>query len=1216
MERQSSERKFSMKTFRAPPLPSNKKEITTVGPFTLSEPVMSAVNSVQTKFDAPGEIELGREGRLLQEFLQFDGLTRQIIDAYDYWIVESLPRRITSTVIQFSLGTIKFEDITVMNPTMILPGTQTRVKQYPHNARRDKTTYALSIYATMRFYPKGSDTASQEETFKLGEVPVMIGSKYCNLYGLSGKKLVEKGECDKDPFAYFIIEGQEKIVLQHDKLRYNKPFIFPKDNKKPDNGMFEESVNLNSKKTELSMIICRFTAMPTIDFPTNNEAKVFSSPSEIDPKKSTVVNLYYDLKTKAILIKLDKFIPDTYLNIFYLYELYGVSDIDRAKEMILNYVPEKNRTKIMTFLNKGEMDYRMKQDIISVLKGVMKMSEKVEKQSTQTQLEFYQEKIGEVFFKQTEGPLYETKQDRYNAKLEMLSIMTARFSEYQTNCREADHRDSWSNKRVVSAGPAMEHLFNQIWNSMIHELVKDYLSTVTVNERTFEISGVHARLPSTVIKDTFVRSFNPNTWGVQQSIMKENMTDFLKNETLLAKYSQILKISPETSDKGKQTSIREVNFTQTGYICAIETPEGKQCGIVKGLAVGCYISIGRDEIVIAQYAKQAQLISPTQDELNDSAFILNGKFIGWCNGKQCETDLKKARRSMRIHRDTMIYFETPKILWVYCDGGRPTRPLLIVNPETGRLVIDEKDLWNASFYDLLKEGAVEYIDALEQEFSCVVAQSIWDPVFGLEENVRNKKSSVTAQRDPRHYSTFNEIIEAPKYTHCEMDPNSILSLVASIIPMPDRSQAPRNTYQTSMGKQALSIQNTNAINRFDTEVKSLAYPSPTLFETQMYKYIGLDDLPIGETVMVAVMSYGGYNQEDSIIINQAAVDRGRFRIVRTITYKTIQLSGNKDFVESIQKPIKKVSNADSLDEDGVILPGTYVRQGDCLIGKVKKILRTREVIDASVYVGVGDSGIVERVLKTTSAESRKIVMVKIREVRKLRAGDKLASRYAQKGTIGIVMPSESMPVVMSGPNAGMIPDLIINPHSIPSRMTVGKMVEIMTSKAAAMTGKKVNATAFRKFDLDAYGDELAKLGFDRYGSETMMNGMTGEMFENSIFMGPCYYQALKHHVQDKIQQRGRGPVKITTRQPTAGRTKGGGKHMPQWTIKCLLVRNPTLGEQFLIRELSGKMFKFRENPESLLYQAKIGNFLVALGKTQGYGHNKKDWAILSQAPIQ
>jgi DNA-directed RNA polymerase beta subunit len=196
---------------------------------------------------------------------------------------------------------------------MILPGSQTRIKQYPHNARRDKTTYAISIYGTMRFYPKGSEVYTQEENFKIGEIPVILGSRFCNLYGLTGKQLIEKGECDKDPFGYFIIEGQEKIVLQHDKLRFNKPFIFPKDNKKPNNGMFEESVNLNSKKTELSMIICRFTAMPTIETPMMDETKVFSE-NEIDPKKSTVVNLYYDLKTKALLIKLDRFIQDTYLN--------------------------------------------------------------------------------------------------------------------------------------------------------------------------------------------------------------------------------------------------------------------------------------------------------------------------------------------------------------------------------------------------------------------------------------------------------------------------------------------------------------------------------------------------------------------------------------------------------------------------------------------------------------------------------------------------------------------------------------------------------------------------------------------------------------------------------------------------------------------------------------------------------------------------------------
>ena len=1151
----------------------SKLDKLTVNDLPYPQEIIKVSNAITSNTDTAGEIKVGPEGKLLQEFLQFDGLTKQIIDAFDYWLEVILARRIVTTVIPFALGKITFSNVVIKPPQYMDTEAGEERRMFPLYARRNKVTYAVSVYVNIAFYAKDntSDKPNQSDDVKIAEIPVMLGSKYCNLRGLNEKQLLSIGECALDPYGYFIIEGQEKIVLQHDKLRFNKPFIFPKENKNrnKETGIFEEYVNLNSKKQEFSSFICRFTAMPNLDSERFSEQKEFLPTIQYDAKKSTVVNMLFDKKGKTIVIQLDRFIPDTYLNIFGIYELYGVnfenseSGLLKPILMIINYIKEENQSQIITFLNRAFVIYRNERTtLIDSLKKVMKLPQEIENDTPERQIKFYQERIGEVLFKQTEGVIYaDDKQRKYDAKLQMLSIMVARFAEYNMNLRSLDDRDSWSNKRIVSAGPAIEHLFNQIWNFLVVEsMIKGSLINVTINEPNFILNNTINKIPGSFVKDNFVRSFGPNTWGVQQSIMKENMTDFLKNETLLAKYSQILRISPETSDKGKQTAIREVHPTQLGYICPIETPEGKQCGIVKSLAVGCYVSIGRDEGLIYNFIVSSNLLYLDQSSVYNTALILNGKFIGWCDGSQTQIVLRDARRRESIYRDTLIYFEKPRTLWIYCDGGRPTRPLLIVDQKTGRLVIEMKNMWNSSFSELLREGCVEYIDALEQE-ECVVAQSIWDPVFKLIETknmgsmLAEKYRNPTAQRDPTLFDSFREIITDPNYTHCEMDPNAILSLVASIIPMPDRSQAPRNTYQTSMGKQALSIQNTNSINRFDVEVKSLAYPSRAIFETQMYKYIGLDQLPIGETVMVAMMSYLGYNQEDAIIINQESVDLGLFRIVRTLTYKTIQIS-DKDFTEVIQRP-KKAKNMDMLDKDGVILPGSFVRPDDCLIGKVKKYHGTNEVVDASVYVGMGDTGIVERVLKTTSSDSRRIVLVKIREVRKPLAGDKLASRYAQKGTIGIVLPKADMPQINTGPNAGMTPDLIINQHSIPSRMTIGKMIEIMTSKVAAMKGEKINATAFRPFDLDEYSNSLASFGFDRYGKETMINGMLGHEFNTKIFVGPCYYQALKHHVVNKIQQRARGAIKATTRQPTAGRTKGGGIRLGEMERDALISHGAT-----------------------------------------------------------
>jgi DNA-directed RNA polymerase II subunit RPB2 len=357
-----------------------------------------------------------------------------------------------------------------------------------------------------------------------------------------------------------------------------------------------------------------------------------------------------------------------------------------------------------------------------------------------------------------------------------------------------------------------------------------------------------------------------------------------------------------------------------------------------------------------------------------------------------------------------------------------------------------------------------------------------------------------------------------------------------------------------MGKQALGIQHTNSINRFDTEVKSLMYPTRPLFETETYKMIGLDQLPAGENVIVAIMTYMGFNQEDSIIINKGALDRGRFRISRTITCKTVEVLATKDgsseliglppsaYISDKKELAKKFRK---LGPNNIVRIGEIVKEGDCLVAKTKKS-PNGELSDVSLYVGLGQAGIIERVLVSDTgfstgnySDNRKVVSIKIREMRIPQSGDKFASRYAQKGTIGLVLSEEDMPFVLYGKNKGIRPDIIINPHGIPSRMTQGKIIEILTSKAAAASGSTINCTAFRHFNIEEFRSTLRSNGFNSSGYEVLANGMTGKMCQADIYMGPCYYQALRHNVKDKIQSRARGPSSKLTRQPISGRALGG-----------------------------------------------------------------------------
>lgn len=384
----------------------------------------------------------------------------------------------------------------------------------------------------------------------------------------------------------------------------------------------------------------------------------------------------------------------------------------------------------------------------------------------------------------------------------------------------------------------------------------------------------------------------------------------------------------------------------------------------------------------------------------------------------------------------------------------------------------------------------------------------------------------------------------------------------------------------SMGKQALGVYHSNHHLRFDTTMKMLVYPSRPLFETQIYSHLGLNQMPAGQMVILAIAAYTGYNQEDSLIFNQGAINRGLFRMVVYRSYKSIQVQ-SREIRELIMhpKPTRTEDEAPdkfaALDENGIARLGAVVKPGDIIIGKQRTILKTGQVEYANTVVGIGEGGIVDKILITTNDTGWKLVKVKIREHRIPIAGDKFASRHAQKATIGMILPEADMPfapqrnverevmtrtgerVRRSVPVGAIRPDLIMNPHAIPSRMTIGKMIEIVTSKVGALKGERINATAFQPFELDEFRRNLVAYGFNSYGNETLYGGFEGKPMQAQIFMGPCYYQALRHHVKDKIQMRARGGIKAVTHQPVSGRQRRGGLRMGEMERDCILSHGGT-----------------------------------------------------------
>ena len=494
------------------------------------------------------------------------------------------------------------------------------------------------------------------------------------------------------------------------------------------------------------------------------------------------------------------------------------------------------------------------------------------------------------------------------------------------------------------------------------------------------------------------------------------------------------------------------------------------CGLVKQSAITNWISVEQSEQIIWEHIKLDRSDWPNAS--NKAVLWMNGKYMGWCDGPALRKKVIAIRRRSANPFDTTCVIFDGRVLHIYTDPGRPTRPLLVVNEETGRLVIDELNLWGKPFQVIQRAGAIEYIDAFEQEYT-TIAQNIDDLKMNIADqeaaiqiqqehleslvNLSRQQQDDTGPFDPdaidkmaasqkaiteniqRDQSVVEALVKKTKFTHCELDPTAIMGTSASLIPLPDHNQGPRNTFQTSMGNQSMGIVHSNLSTRFDTTAKALAYPSRPLFETQMYRVLGLDEMPAGQTVIGAIMTYGGFNQEDSIIFNQGSIDRGLFLMVVTKSYKAIAKStGNSEVTETFEYPAVKKGDPmlyEALDSNGIARVGADVGEGYVLISKKRRIGRPPSHIDSyeQVVVGVGITNArVDKVMITTNAEGNRVAFVRIRQIRKPEEGDKFAPRHAQKGTAAAIYPEADMPEVAYGPNKGMRPDIIINPHCFPA----------------------------------------------------------------------------------------------------------------------------------------------------------------------------------------
>lgn len=721
-------------------------------------------------------------------------------------------------------------------------------------------------------------------------------------------------------------------------------------------------------------------------------------------------------------------------------------------------------------------------------------------------------------------------------KAYFIGQMIERLLELKLGMRKPDDKDHYANKRLRHAGELIAMVFRQAFRQLVREMT---YSLERHLGRTRDINLVTIVRPD-IITDRIRHALATGNWvggrtGVSQILDRTNYISMI---------SHLRRVVSPLSRTQPHFEARELHPTQWGRLCPVESPEGQNCGLVKNLALLATLSNGYDENEVYDLLVNRLGVIPIEvaheSGVRGSKVFLNGRFIGYVeSGAELAQTIRRLRRQGRIHHEINVaHYLDGEIdeVYVNCDAGRLRRPVLVV--ENGELKLKPEHIellrkgeWKWS--DLIEYGIVEYLDAEEEE-NALIAETPWEI--------------------------------GPEHTHAEITPAAILGIVALVIPFIEYNQSPRNSYEAAMAKQALGIPALNYRLRMDPRMHIMHYPQKPLVKTRVFEFLPLDEMPFGTNMIVAVLTGGGYNIQDAIIINKAAIERGMTRSTFLRTYEAEERRYPGGLEDRFEKPSEEEEILDyksreayeALDEiDGIAKLESELKGGQVVIGRTSPprfytgFLEARAITrrkDTSITLRHGEKGIIDKAIITESPEGVKLVKVRVRDARITEIGDKFASRHGQKGVVGMLVPQEDMPFTEDG----IVPDLIINPHAIPSRMTVGQLLESLAGKAAALSGKRIDATAFEGTPEEEIREILRSLGFRSDGKEVLYNGITGERMEAEIFVGIVYYQKLHHLVADKMHARARGRVQILTRQPTEGRAREGGLRFGEMEKDCLV----------------------------------------------------------------
>ena len=1063
---------------------------------------------------------------------------------------------------------------------------------FPNDARLRNMTYGITIHYDVEvdfIYYIGEERKEHSITLPkiyLGRFPIMLQSDLCILNTLNKEVRFNMGECRNDYGGYFIIDGKEKVLIPQEKFADNLLYI---REYKGDDEIYSHSAEIRSVSEDSSKPIR--TASVKIVAPStvlSNRQIVVSVPNVKKPVPLFILMRALGVITDKDIIEvclLDNLNDENtnaknqYIDLFIpcIHEANKIFNQQNALEFIAELTKRGTISGVIEILTDyflphiGEINFLNKAYFVGyMVNRLLKVYLKEEKPTDRDNFRFKRVELSGSL-------MYDLFREYYLIqKKDITRKIDEEYYYHKGEYKEDETLSRKEKKQLKSKGKDKDNERND------NKYKDNFIGLIESNFKSF--------FKDRIVEKGFRKGFKGN-WGSETHTKRLGAVQDLNRLSWYTFISHLRKINLPLDSSAKVVGPRLLNSSQWGFIDPIDTPDGGNIGLHKHLAIATYITSVAPSIPIIHWIRKntpMRLIlecNPEELGANTKIFV-NGQWIGVIDSPiETVNRMKLYRRNGIIPVYTSISFDYKRNeIYVCTDAGRLTRPVYYIS--NNRVSFNRRDIMEGLdsgriTWEELVSGTLEKKDDnyKSKNNRLYKLSELYSGIRG-DEDLEESGAAIdyidTSEEETALIAcSVSDLKKNKWYTHLEIDPSLILGVMGNLIIYPENNPVTRNSFSCGQSKQAVSVYHSNYQMRIDKMGVVLNYGQTPLVKSRYLEYINNEEQPYGVNAIVAIMSYTGYNVEDAILINEAAIHRGIFRTTYFSMYESHEESskvtgGPSSKFANIEKNnvIRKKRDCDygQLDDYGLIRENTELNDKMILIGKMNSNIENKDVyIDDSVKPKKGQLGYVDKAFITLGEEGFNIAKVRVREERLPAIGDKMASRAGQKGTLGLIIPEEDMPFTEDG----IRPDLIINPHALPSRMTIGQITECLFGKVCVSYGAFGDCTAFQMKgpNFTTYSQLLVDAGFNSSGNQVLYNGMTGEQLSANIYIGPTYYMRLKHMVKDKINFRARGPNTVLTRQPVQGRANDGGLRIGEMERDgvCAHGMSYFLNESFMVR---------------------------------------------------